>query len=58
MSFVDNTFIPRWHNSLQQLIIDIERFLEAITKQLRDSSIKVNQSKTKYAPSTNIMLGM
>ena len=44
LSFADDTFIPRWNSSLQLLVSDVEKDLEAITKWVKDSGLKVNQS--------------
>ncbi len=45
-AFADDSYILRWKNSLPELISDLEKSLEAITKWLRDSGLKVNQAKT------------
>jgi hypothetical protein len=47
LSYADDTFFPKWNNSWQNLVKDIEKSLEAITKCLRDSGLKVNQGKTE-----------
>jgi hypothetical protein len=39
--------IPRWNKSNELLIADTEKSLEAITKWLRDSGLKGNQTKTE-----------
>jgi hypothetical protein len=46
-AYADDTYVPRWNLSLEQLIKDVEKSLEAITKWLRDSGLKVNQAKTE-----------
>ena len=46
-SFADDTYIPRWDSSLESLIRNIEKDIEAITKWMKDSGLKVNQSKTE-----------
>jgi hypothetical protein len=46
-SFADDTYIPRWNSSLESLIRNIEKDIEAITKWIKDSGLKVNQSKTE-----------
>ena len=38
--------IVRWNKDLQQLVLDMEKSLEAITKWLRQPGLKVNDSKT------------
>jgi hypothetical protein len=45
--FADDSFIPRWNTSFPELIYDIEKSLESITKWLRKSRPKVNENKTK-----------
>jgi hypothetical protein len=35
LSYADDTFISKWNSSLQNLINDVEKSLEAITKWLR-----------------------
>ena len=47
LSYADDTFIPKCNNSLENLILDVEKTLKAITKWLRDSGLKVNQGKTE-----------
>ena len=47
LSYADDTFIPKSNKSLEILINDVEKSLEAITKWLRDSGLKVNQGKTE-----------
>ena len=46
-NFADDNFIIRWNRFLPALIIDMEKSLEMITKWLRDSGLKVNESKTE-----------
>ena len=46
-NYADDNFIIRWNSSIEVLIIDIQRSLEAITKWLRESGLKVNVSKTE-----------
>jgi hypothetical protein len=43
----DEPFITRSNGSLIQLIKDMEKALEAITKWLRESGMKVNHDKTE-----------
>jgi hypothetical protein len=47
LSYADKTFIPKLKHSLQNLIKNIEKSLEEITKWLKDSGLKVNQGKTE-----------
>jgi hypothetical protein len=37
-SFADDTYIPRWNSSLESLIRNMEKGIEAITKWMKDSS--------------------
>ena len=46
-SFADDTYIVRWNKTLTQLIIDMQKSLEMITKWLKQSGLKVNDSKTE-----------
>ena len=46
-NYADDNLIVRWNSSLQTLIIDMKKTLEAITKWLKDSGLKVNESKTE-----------
>ena len=46
-NYADDNFIVRWNSSIEELIVDMQRSLEAITKWLRDSGLKVNESKTE-----------
>jgi hypothetical protein len=41
-AFEDGTFIPKWNHSMRTLTEDMEKTLEAITKWLNDSGLKVN----------------
>ena len=45
--FVDDSSVIRWNKSLALLIVDMEKSLEAITKWLRKSGLKVNDEKTE-----------
>jgi hypothetical protein len=45
--YAEYTFILKWSNSLQNLIKDMQKSLEAINKWLRDSGLKVKQGKTE-----------
>ena len=36
-----------WNSNINDLLVDMERSLEAITKWLRDSGLKVNEAKTE-----------
>ena len=47
MTFADDNFIPRFNNNLQELITDMEKSLESITRWLRDSGLVVNKTKTE-----------
>ena len=46
-SFADDTQIVRWNSNLSLLIKDMEKSLEAIIKWLKQSGLKVNDSKTE-----------
>ena len=45
--FADNISVIRWNKNFALLFVDMEEPLEAITKWLRKSSIKVNDGKTE-----------
>jgi hypothetical protein len=45
-SFADDMYVPKVNCLLPELIKDIEKSLEAITKWLRDTGLIINQSKT------------
>jgi hypothetical protein len=45
-AFADDTFIESKNINLQGLIVNMEKSLEAITKWLKKSGLKVNQIKT------------
>ena len=45
--FADDSFITKSNESLTELIKDMEKSLEAITKWLKQSGMKVNQNKTE-----------
>jgi hypothetical protein len=45
-SFADYLFIPKWNKNVQILTRDMEREIEAITKWLKQSGLKVNKEKT------------
>ena len=38
--------IVRWNKNLHQLVLDMEKSLEAITKWLRQPGLKANDAKT------------
>ena len=46
-NFADDNFVLRWNSSIEALIEDMRLSLEAIVKWLRDSGLKVNESKTE-----------
>ena len=46
-NYADDNFIVRWNSNINDLLVDMERSLEAITKWLRDSGLKVNEAKTE-----------
>ena len=46
-NYADDNFIIRWNSSIEELIIDMQRSLEAITKWLRESGLMVNEAKTE-----------
>jgi hypothetical protein len=54
-AYADDTYIPRWKCSLEQLIKDVEKSLEAISKWLRDSGLKVKLAKTELVYFINTM---
>ena len=47
LAFADDTFIPKVGESLAELIEDMEKSLEAITKWLKQSGLVVNKAKTE-----------
>ena len=46
-NFADDNFVIRWNKCLEALIIDMKKELEVMTKWLKDSGLKVNESKTE-----------
>ena len=46
-SFADDNFTLKWNCKKNELIKDMERELEMLTKWLRDSGLKVNDGKTE-----------
>ena len=46
-AFADDTYIPRWSADVMILMEDMKKSLEAITKWLKKSGLKVNQEKTE-----------
>ena len=46
-NYADDNLIVRWNKCLVELITDMEKSLEAITKWLKKSGLKVNESKTE-----------
>ena len=46
-NYADDNYIVRWNFCIEALIINMKKSLEAITKCLRDSGFKVNDSKTE-----------
>ena len=46
-SFADDNFTLKWNCNKNELIEDMERELETLTKWLRDSGLKVNDGKTE-----------
>ena len=45
--FADDNYLISWNKTIQQLIIDMQKILESVTKWLRQSGLKVNDSKTE-----------
>ncbi len=45
--YADDTYIHRWNECLETLIIDMEKSLEMITRWLGESGFLVNKSKTE-----------
>ena len=45
--FADDNYIVRWNKHLTALIEDMRESLEMITKWLKDSGLKVNETKTE-----------
>ena len=39
-NYVDDNYIVGWNSITESLIIDVRKFLEAITKWLKDSGLK------------------
>ena len=46
-NFADDNFVIRWNRYLEALIQDLKKDLETMTKWLKDSGLKVNESKTE-----------
>ena len=46
-NFADDNFVLRWNKCMTALISDMEKDLEIMTKWLKDSGLKVNESKTE-----------
>jgi hypothetical protein len=46
-AYADDTYIPRWNECLDTLVINMEHSLERITKWLGESGLLVNKSKTE-----------
>ena len=46
-NFADDNFVIRWNKSMPALINNMEKDLEIMTKWLKDSGLKVNESKTE-----------
>ena len=47
LAFADDTFIARVGGNKQELIKDMEKSLEAITKWLRRSGLKINVTRPR-----------
>jgi hypothetical protein len=47
MTFADDNCIPRFNKDIQQLIIDMQKSLESITKWQRESDLVVNKTQTE-----------
>jgi hypothetical protein len=45
--FADDNFVIRWNKYMTALISNMEKDLEIMTKWLKDSGLKVNESKTE-----------
>ena len=45
--FADDNYVIKWNKSLTELIVDMKATIELITKWLRQSGLKVNDSKTE-----------
>ena len=46
-NYADDNYVIRWNKNITALIVDMKKSLEAITKWLKDSGLKVNESKTE-----------
>jgi hypothetical protein len=46
LAFADDSYVSKCNKSIDILIEDMKKSLEAITKWLRQSGLKVNQEKT------------
>ena len=46
-NYADDNYIVRWNSNIEVLVNDMIKSLEAITKWLRDSGLKVNETKTE-----------
>ena len=45
--FAEDNYVICWNKSVQQVIIDMKKEIQRIIKWLRQSSLKVNDSKTQ-----------
>ena len=45
--FADKNYVIRWNRNLSELIVNMQAMIELITKWLRQSGLKVNDSKTE-----------
>ena len=46
-NYADNNFVVRWNQCVKSLIVDVQTSFKIIIKWLRQSGLKVNESKTK-----------
>ena len=46
-NFADDNYVIRWNKCMEALITDMEKSLEAITKWLKESGLKVHTDKTE-----------
>ena len=55
--FTDDNFIIKFNKCLSKLIDDMKQTLEIIIKLLKDSGLRVNDSKLNYVPSVTTYKG-
>ena len=54
-NFADDNFILEFDSKINNLIVNMEKKLEMITKWLKDSGLKVNENKTEICVFTEMI---